>query len=543
MAKRSLRTRPLTGSMALDFTEIPEAHKRSVGARVSDSFEFFAESFLRAFGYKIVEGPGRGADGGRDLVVAEVGGLSGIETRWLVSCKHKAHSGNAVNSKDEENLENRVRKAKCRGFLWFYSTTPTEDLKRDFAALEDDGYPVTGFSHGIIEEHLLDERRPAMTTLAKQYFPKSFKAWRDSSAPINACLTLDDLKALVVLRNRYPSHEALLKRALLERDVHLRVAPWVWTEVFPLAANPKTERLYDGIKDVVVYYGITALDAPLTLMAQDLYNVAPNPRPSFDSYIRDIENANLDRFLAHLERHLAKTRSKKSTVQAIGDVLGLKDNEIRNLERAASGGTLLPVLRRFLEALQPSEQLVAQLLIDDQLTENQKQQRVQASLSFNSVPNAVRKHQGPVTVKYVPPTTLDERVFGLLNGMASEWVGLPIDMFQTKASEVRTKFPHIRSMLGYLFGEGRGFRPLKKLIEKTDLDLTKVIFYLIYAPDCQYLSVSGHTLAGRLKHGLSAITNVGDRKTFWGPVLKPNGPKEDSDLDALVEALEVCYRS
>ncbi len=38
--------------MALDFTEIPEAHKKSSGGRISDSFEFFAESFLRAYGYE-----------------------------------------------------------------------------------------------------------------------------------------------------------------------------------------------------------------------------------------------------------------------------------------------------------------------------------------------------------------------------------------------------------------------------------------------------------------------------------------------------------
>jgi hypothetical protein len=77
---------------ALDFKEIPEAH---LGSGLQDAFELFARDFLAHLGYQVVEHPARGADGGKDIVLIErrsgVGGETNI--RWLVSCKHKAHSG------------------------------------------------------------------------------------------------------------------------------------------------------------------------------------------------------------------------------------------------------------------------------------------------------------------------------------------------------------------------------------------------------------------------------------------------------------------
>jgi hypothetical protein len=523
--------------MSLDFTEIPEAHKKSVGGRMSDSFEFFAESFLRAIGYKIVEGPGRGADGGRDLIVAEVSSLSGAETRWLVTCKHKAHSGAAVSSRDEENLHNRVKKAKCRGLLWFYSTIPTEELKKDFVSLEDDGYLVTGFSYGTIEEHLLNESRPEMAALARQYLPKSYKAWKDASSVVNACLTFDDLKALAALRFRHTGHEILLRTRLKQRGVSLHVAPWVWSEIYTLAVNPKTERMYDDIKDVVNFYGITQFHSALTLIAHDLYNAAPTPRPPFESYVRDIQRIDLDKFVKHVERHLKNVQSKSSLVHAIGEILGLKDAEIKGLEAAQAQGTLQISLKRQLEALEPSAQLVSALLVDNQLSEGQKRQRACAALAASNMPNTVKSHQGPLTARYTPPATLDQRVFNLLRAMASEWIGLPLDMTCVKVQDVRTKFPHIRSMLGYLFGEGRGFRPLKQLIDAGGIDLTKTIFYLIYAPDCQYMSVTGHRLAARLKYGLGSITCVSERDALWSKLLQ----NDDGSLDGLLAALKGCY--
>ena len=92
---------------AIDFKEIPEAH---LGGGLQDTFELFARDFLSHLGYTVVEDPSRGADGGRDLVVIEHRSGVGGETtvRWLVSCKHKAHSGSSVTPQDEANIRDRI---------------------------------------------------------------------------------------------------------------------------------------------------------------------------------------------------------------------------------------------------------------------------------------------------------------------------------------------------------------------------------------------------------------------------------------------------
>ena len=73
----------------LDFKEIAS----SSGGQDRDQFELFAREFLEHLNFRIIEGPDRGPDAGRDLIVEEtrtgVGGVTRV--RWLVSCKHNAH--------------------------------------------------------------------------------------------------------------------------------------------------------------------------------------------------------------------------------------------------------------------------------------------------------------------------------------------------------------------------------------------------------------------------------------------------------------------
>ena len=86
--------------MLLDFREIPQAN---VGGGLQDTFELFTRDFLAYLGYRIVQDPDRGADGKKDLIVDEIikGITSEYTIRWLVSCKHYAHSGAAVKDSDE----------------------------------------------------------------------------------------------------------------------------------------------------------------------------------------------------------------------------------------------------------------------------------------------------------------------------------------------------------------------------------------------------------------------------------------------------------
>ena len=161
----------------LNFREIPEAHRPS-GRQ--DQFEFFARETLELIGYRTETGPDRGQDGGRDLIVQEVrtgiGGMTNL--RWLVSCKHKAHSGQAIGVSDEVDLRDRVEANGCNGFIGFYSTVASSALTKKLANLS------RRFEHQIfdserIEQHLLG--RPGGLEIALRYFPASMLRWRQES--------------------------------------------------------------------------------------------------------------------------------------------------------------------------------------------------------------------------------------------------------------------------------------------------------------------------------------------------------------------------
>jgi len=102
----------------IDFTEIPPAN---TGAGDQDTFELFTRDFFQALGFEIEENPSRGADGGKDLIMVEPleGKIKSGKRRWIVSCKHYAHSGKAVGDKDEIDILGRVRKFKAQVLLAF----------------------------------------------------------------------------------------------------------------------------------------------------------------------------------------------------------------------------------------------------------------------------------------------------------------------------------------------------------------------------------------------------------------------------------------
>jgi hypothetical protein len=155
----------------LDFKEISPA----TGGAARDQFELFTREFLDLVGFKIVIDPDRGADAGRDLIVEEIrAGIVGeTRVRWLISCKHKAHSGGSVTPDDEQDIHDRVRTHKCSGFLAFYSTVPSSGLATKLNA-PDLPFEVQIFDQEKIERHLLT---PSGIGLAKRFFPASLARW------------------------------------------------------------------------------------------------------------------------------------------------------------------------------------------------------------------------------------------------------------------------------------------------------------------------------------------------------------------------------
>lgn len=156
----------------LDFKEIPLANK---GGGQQDTFELFARELLHSMGFSIVDGPDRGADCGRDIIAVEArrGIVGQSQIRWLVSCKHKAHSGEAVKLNDEEGITDRIQAHKCSGFIGFYSTIASSGLNQRLKSIAaNNNYEVKVLDNEQIERCLLN--KDYGVDLIKRFFPKSF---------------------------------------------------------------------------------------------------------------------------------------------------------------------------------------------------------------------------------------------------------------------------------------------------------------------------------------------------------------------------------
>lgn len=160
--------------MIIDFREIPPANG-SDGRQ--DTFEFFAAAFFEEIlGMRVISGPDRGADDGRDLIVAErlQGSFGDTTRRWLVSCKHYAHSAKAVPVEKEEDILGRVEQHKCHGFIAFYTSVPSSTLARKIEACRT-SREVVILNAETIERKLLSHRNSKK--VIERFFPESYSRW------------------------------------------------------------------------------------------------------------------------------------------------------------------------------------------------------------------------------------------------------------------------------------------------------------------------------------------------------------------------------
>jgi hypothetical protein len=136
-----------------------------------DDFETFCLDFFASLrGMTIFEQISRGADDGIDLGVEETC-ADGSRIRWLVSCKHKAHSNAAVTEDEEKNILERVYKWECGGFIPFYTTSPSAKVKSNIEGVAKAGKRVDWHLQDRIERELLGSAEGVR--MAARYFPES----------------------------------------------------------------------------------------------------------------------------------------------------------------------------------------------------------------------------------------------------------------------------------------------------------------------------------------------------------------------------------
>ena len=92
--------------------------------------------------------------------------------RWLVSCKHFAHSGKAVKDSDEINIVERLQQHGCDGFMGVYSTICSTGLNGILNGLKTNGNKVVIYEHEKIEKELLKSDVEGLR-ICGRYMPKS----------------------------------------------------------------------------------------------------------------------------------------------------------------------------------------------------------------------------------------------------------------------------------------------------------------------------------------------------------------------------------
>jgi hypothetical protein len=150
----------------LDFKELPDD---------GTLFEQLIREMLIRLGFD-VHWTGVGPDGGRDLVATEraKGALAEFSRKWLVSCKHKAHSRASVVMDDIRDIGDSCRAIGAEGYLLACSTQPASSVVKRLEELNKAGGLLTVFWDGIELEKRLNV--PDLFPLIHQFFPKSSKA-------------------------------------------------------------------------------------------------------------------------------------------------------------------------------------------------------------------------------------------------------------------------------------------------------------------------------------------------------------------------------
>ncbi|MCH5157242.1 MAG: restriction endonuclease [Clostridiales bacterium] len=149
----------------IDFKELDER---------GDDFELLVRELLNNKGLEVYWS-GKGPDGGKDLLCIErcQSNFKGFSRRWLVQCKHNAHSGKAVGTADLGVIENSCALHNADGYILVCTTYPSSTVVETLEGIERNKKIITTFwDYRALERQLLV---PENWSLVNRFFPKSAK--------------------------------------------------------------------------------------------------------------------------------------------------------------------------------------------------------------------------------------------------------------------------------------------------------------------------------------------------------------------------------
>lgn len=150
----------------LDFTEI---------SKDGTQFELLTREILFQRGLD-VNWSGVGPDGGKDLICTErIDSTFGVSTRrWLIQCKHNAHSGKVVGTADIKDIVDTCSHHNVDGYVVVASTTLSAGLVTKLENISVNKNILTSYIDASTIERLLDT--PQNYNILQRFFPKSASA-------------------------------------------------------------------------------------------------------------------------------------------------------------------------------------------------------------------------------------------------------------------------------------------------------------------------------------------------------------------------------
>jgi Restriction endonuclease len=149
----------------LDFKEL---------SKDGTSFEMLLREVLFAQGLDVASS-GVGPDGGKDLICVErLSSLFGSSSRrWLIQCKHFAHSGRSVGTPDIDNIRDSCSQHGVQGYVLAASTYLSSSLVNRLEGIAADPAAnlLTSYIDGPMIERLL--LSPNLFHVAQRFFPIS----------------------------------------------------------------------------------------------------------------------------------------------------------------------------------------------------------------------------------------------------------------------------------------------------------------------------------------------------------------------------------
>ncbi|MFW2490214.1 restriction endonuclease [Clostridium chromiireducens] len=147
-----------------------------------DDFELLIREILYNKGLEVYWS-GKGPDGGKDLLCVErhKSYFKSSSKRWLIQCKHNAHSGKSVGIGDLDDIVDSCTEHDATGYLLVCSTYPSSGVVKRLEGIQSRGRITTEFwDYCVLERELL---KPENWSLITMFMPKSADklGWRISS--------------------------------------------------------------------------------------------------------------------------------------------------------------------------------------------------------------------------------------------------------------------------------------------------------------------------------------------------------------------------